>query len=118
MDALAVLMRLRGGRLLEEWIDALQVTADDVVQTGQAGSVTLKLTIKPLGNPGEVEIAIEDLLSKAPPKKKPHPVIFYAVDGVLHKEDPRQTRMHFEMVETQRAAARETETASAATREA
>jgi hypothetical protein len=117
MDALSVFMRLGGGRLLEELADALQRVSDDVTQTGTAGAVSLKLAVKPLGRVGDVEVAIEETISVSPPKRQPHAVIFYAVDGVLHGDDPRQAKLPFRAVETAGSAARDTETAAPAARE-
>jgi hypothetical protein len=118
MDALAIIMRLGGGRLLEELGDALQKVSDEVVETGQAGSITVKLAVKPLGRVGDVEVAIEETISVSPPKRPGHAVIFYAVDGALHLEDVRQSKLPFRTVESSAsAAARDTEAAPLAARE-
>lgn len=117
MDALSILMRLGGGRLLEELTDALQRVSDEVVETGSAGSVTLKLAVKPLGRQGDVEIAVEETVSMSPPKRPPHAVMFYAVGGALHADDPRQTRLPFRDVANPNAEDRDVEMAAPATRE-
>ena len=52
MDALAIIARLGQGHLLEELADALQRTAEDCVETGQKGTVTLKLTVTSLAAVG------------------------------------------------------------------
>lgn len=97
MDALGVLQRLGGGHLMEELYELLQRMAEEAVATGKAGSVTLKLTISTQSQ-GDPMVVIQEQLSCAPPKKDPRGAYFFAVDGGLYKEDPRQLKMDFRMV--------------------
>jgi hypothetical protein len=108
MDALAVLQRLGSGRLLEDIHDALVTTAQEVVATGKAGKVTVTLNVSTM-NQGDVLVTIEEMISRTAPKRDPRGAIFYAVDGALHREDPRQVRMDFRTVDTETGEIREVE---------
>lgn len=107
MDALTVIMRLGQGHLLEELVDALQRTADEVVRTGQGGQVTLTLKVLPLGEVGNPMVGIAEQIGVAMPKRKSKGSILYAHDGALHEADPRQVPMDFRVVETAPAVVRE-----------
>jgi hypothetical protein len=98
VDPLAVIQRLGSGRLLEEMVEALQATADEVVRTGKPGTVTLKLTVSNREQ-GDPMVTIDESLSRASPKRDPRGAIFFAVDGALHREDPRQYRLTFREVD-------------------
>lgn len=99
MDILAILQRLGMGRTLGELEDALVSTAEEVVATGRPGMVTLalRITTTSQGNP---QVAIAETISRSVPKKAPRGAAFYAVNGGLFKEDPRQEQMDFRTVET------------------
>lgn len=99
MDPLAILLRLGGGQTLEDLATALVTTAEEVVATGKQGSVTLKLTLTNK-HQGDVLLIIDEVISRASPKKDPRGAVFYAVDGGLYKEDPRQTPLDFRTVDT------------------
>lgn len=100
MDALYTLRPLAGGRLLERLAEALIEISGDVARIGQPGAVTLKLSIRRIGD-GTPEVIIEEVITKTAPKRKPRGAIVWAVDGDLHQQDPRQPRMQgFEVVES------------------
>lgn len=98
MDALGTIARLANGHLLDDLADALERVAAEVAETGKPGSVSLKLAVKPLGEPGNPMIAVEEEIGRTPPKRPTRGAIFYAVDGGLHRDDPRQTRLPFRAV--------------------
>ncbi|OHD25857.1 MAG: hypothetical protein A2Y38_18185 [Spirochaetes bacterium GWB1_59_5] len=98
MDALSVLQRLSQGRLLEELHEALVKTAEEVVATGKPGVVTLRLTVG--GSQGNPMVAIAEALSRTAPKKESRGAFFFALNGELFREDPRQTRLDFRTVDT------------------
>lgn len=118
MDALGIVMRLGQGHLLEEFADALQRTAEDVVETGQAGTVTLKVKVSPTGEVGNPMVAFLEELSRSAPKRKPRGAFLFAVDGALHKSDPRQTAMDFRDVNHGAIDVRNAETGAPVVREA
>lgn len=107
MDALAIIARLGQGHLLEELADALQRTAEDCVETGQKGTVTLKLIVTSLGGVGDPMVGVSEEISRTAPKRKARGKILYSHEGVLHEHDPRQTEMDFRVVETAPAVVRE-----------
>jgi hypothetical protein len=107
MDALATIARLAGGHLLNDLAEALEVVANEVAETGKPGAVSLKLAIKPLGEPGNVMISIEEEIGRTPPKKSRGGSIYYAVNGGLFSSDPRQTRMPFRSVPAEAPEVRE-----------
>lgn len=98
MDSLAVLQKLGSGRFIDEVVDAVAKTADEVVATGKAGSVTVTLKISNSGV-GDALVVIADQIARRSPKKDPRAAFLYSVDGTLHREDPRQTVMEFRTVE-------------------
>jgi hypothetical protein len=67
VDALTVIMRLGQGHLLEELVDALQRTADEVVKTGAGGTVTLTLKVLPLGEVGNPMVGVAEQIGLAKP---------------------------------------------------
>lgn len=97
MDTLAALQRLGGGYLMDELHEALVKTAEEVVATGKPGTITLTLNVstKSQGNP---MITVDEKVSRSAPKKDPRGAFFFAVDGGLFKEDPRQAKMAFRLV--------------------
>ncbi len=100
MDILAVLQRLGSGRMMEELHEALLATASEVVATGKQGTVTvsLKVSTRQIGDP---LVVVDAVISRSVPKRAPKGAFFWAVDGALHQEDPRQLRMEFRTVDTE-----------------
>lgn len=118
MDVLHTLRPLAGGRLLERLAEALVEVSSDVARIGQPGSVTLKLTVKRVGD-GTPEVLIEEAITKTAPKRKARGAILWAVEGGLHQEDPRQPRMDgFEVVDAGPGAVRDVDSQGPITREA
>ena len=97
MDPLATLQRLGQGRLMEELAEALALTAAEVVATGKPGTVTLTLKVSNHGV-GDVMVAVEEKLDRKAPTKDARGAFFFAWDGELHKNDPRQPQMDFRTV--------------------
>ena len=100
MDGLAILQRLGSGKLVDLIADALVATADEVVTTGNPGAVTIKLTVT-TSQQGDPMVIIHPAINRATPKVEPNPGFFFAVEGELHREDPRQIRMDFRAVDTE-----------------
>ena len=98
MDPLSTLQRLGQGRLIEELHQALVATAEEVRETGKPGAVTLTLKVSNAAQ-GEPMMVITDQITRKSPSKAPRSAFLYAVDGELHREDPRQTRMEFRAVD-------------------
>jgi hypothetical protein len=67
----------------------------DLVQrcrdTGKAGSMTVKVTIKPIGQAGGRQMGVSIEVDEKPPKYPPSPSVFFADDsGSLSRENPDQ----------------------------
>jgi hypothetical protein len=99
MDALTILQRLGSGKLMEELATALSVTAEEVVTTGKPGTVTLTLKVSNKQQ-GDAMVFVDEQISRTAPKKDPRGALFYAVQGDLYREDPRQGKLDFRTVDT------------------
>ena len=97
MDALAVLQRLSGGQLIPDLAEALVLTADEVVNTGKPGTVTLTLKVS-TKRAGDVVVVIDETIARRSPQRDPRGAYFYAVEGGLHSQDPRQTVMDLRVI--------------------
>ena len=117
MDALAAIKRLGGGHFLEQVADQLGAVAEEVVRTRQKGSVTIKLEVVALNQGGELAVAINETITRKVPSRKPLGAIFYAHDGGLYRDDPRQARMQFKAVPDSEGTVREVADAPAIVRE-
>lgn len=102
--------------MLEELEEALNKAATEVVETGKPASVTLALKIS-TKSPGDPMVIIDETVSRSVPKRAPRGAVFFAVDGELHREDPRQTRMEFRTVDTTTGEIREPQTREKVERE-
>lgn len=106
MDALGVLQRLGSGKLLDELHEALVTTAQEVVETGNPGAVTLKLRISTRGQ-GNALITVEESVGRTPPVRAPKGAILWALDGDLYGQDPRQMKMELRAVDMETGEIRE-----------
>jgi hypothetical protein len=97
--AMDLVAKLGMRRALVKLYRALVMTAEEVVQTGNKGAVSMVLTItRPKGS--DAAILIEEKIKRGPPSEDPFGAVFYAIgDGLLHDEDPRQTRLELHVVE-------------------
>src|SRR5690348_3352491 len=89
----AVLAQLRKGALGNELTEHLEQIVAGVVSVGKAGTLTLKLTIKPAARRSDM-VVIEDAITvKAPEPDRPGSFFFATEDGGLAREDPNQTAL-------------------------
>ena len=87
----------RNGATHDELSDQLQELVAAVTEEGRAGTLTLTVTIKPMGKNDGLEVAA-DVKSK-PPKSKPGVSIFFASpENNLVRQDPRQATMELREV--------------------
>lgn len=108
---LGTIQRLGQGRCLEELAEALAVVAERVVETGQPGTVTLRLQVKAVEGQGHVMVAVEETIAMVPPRRKAKGTIMYAVDGGLYPRDPRQPELPLRAVHAPAPEARELDAA-------
>lgn len=92
IDVLAVLQRLGSGRLLEQLEASLQAATADAVASGKPAKVTLSLTVK-VRQAGDQLVTIDEAITRTLPVRPPRGAIFYALDGELYRDDPRQPRL-------------------------
>lgn len=83
----------RNGLTHDELSDALQELVAAVAESGKAGTLTLKISVKPAGrDSGALEVGAD--VKVAPPKSSPGVAIFFATpENNLQRQDPRQTSM-------------------------
>ena len=93
----------RGGATHDELSDALQSLVAEVTDQGKAGTLTLTISIKPIGKSDGLEVGA-DIKSK-PPKGAPGVSIFFpTVENNLVRQDPRQQSMELREVAPAHAA--------------
>lgn len=80
----------RNGATHDELSDALQSLVAAVVEEGKGGTLTLTVSIKPMGrDSGALEVGTE--IKAKPPKSAPGTSIFFPTpENNLHRQDPRQ----------------------------
>lgn len=82
------LAALRLGSLSDDLSDKMNELTNKCVETGRAGSLTLKITLKP-GNAGQIEV-LDDIKMTMPKEQKGSSLMFATTEGNLQREDPRQ----------------------------
>lgn len=92
-----ILREHRGGQTHELLTEKLQELVAAVTEEEKAGSLTLKITIKPMGKSDGLEVAAQ--VTTNPPKETPGVSIFFATpENNLEREDPRQRTMELRPV--------------------
>ena len=72
--------------------DKLQELVAAVVQEGKGGTLTLKISVKPMGKNDGLSVAAE--IATKPPKETPGESIFFPTpENNLVRQDPRQQAM-------------------------
>ena len=90
---LATMQRHRGGKDLADLSLRLSEVTAAVINTGKAGTVTLTVSVKPAKR-GQSAVMVETKLAAKVPSMEPDASFWFGTaDGVLQKEDPRQTTM-------------------------
>lgn len=91
---LETLGALRQGGTAAELDEALSTLVGAVRATAKAGTLTLKLTIKPASKGDVATLVLEDAITVKPPALERGGTIFYAVKGdKLSRRDPRQPEL-------------------------
>lgn len=90
---LTTMQRHRGGKDLADLSQRLGEVTAAVINTGKAGTVTLTVAVKPAKR-GQSAVMVETKLAAKIPSLEPDASFWFGTaDGVLQKEDPRQTTM-------------------------
>lgn len=82
---------VRYGELEQEMADALAALTLACRSTGRAGSITLKLSIKP-GKAGQMELS-DDVTVALPKLERGTTLMFDTPEGNLQRENPRQQQL-------------------------
>lgn len=98
MDALGTLQALARGQLFDNLCEAMMVVAEDVINTGRKGKVTLNLTIAQ-ATPGEPSVVVVEEIKRTPPQKDPLGAILFLGDHEFHRRDPRQHELEFRVLD-------------------
>ena len=103
MDALGVLQRLGSGKLIDDLHFALVDIAEQVAHAKKGSKGTVTLTFEISKDTEDAMVSIIETISRRPPKSEPRGAFFFAMDGGLHREDPRQPSMEFRVLESDQA---------------
>ena len=111
MEAQEIIRRLGAGRTMDEFAAAVRATAEAVVETGNNGTVTLKVTLKNSAKEkGSRWLILEAAVSRTMPGPSAKGAAFYSFEGDLHRDDPRQPRLPMRVVDEDTGEIREMET--------
>lgn len=88
-----VLRDIRKGRIVDAAGEELARVVRGVLETDKAGTLTLKLSIKPQGKGDNAVIVSAALTASVPQASLPDALFFADVEGDLLRDDPTQTRM-------------------------
>lgn len=81
---------------MEDLADTLAAIAEEVIATGNNGKVTATFAVS---KGGDIAVIIQEEIKRSPPVKDARGAYFFAMDGQLHRDDPRQVRMEFRTVD-------------------
>lgn len=80
-----------GGQLHDELSSKLHELIEAIRETGKAGSISLKIDIKPIaGTDGRTLTVTDTVAAKLPKTERPKSIFFATDDGNLSRTDPRQ----------------------------
>lgn len=92
-EFLSALQRHRAGGLLEDASGKLNEVVAAVALTGKAGSLTIKLNVKPASR-GHAAVVVQDTVTSKVPRLEPEASFWFATaEGHLQTEDPRQKQL-------------------------
>lgn len=97
---LSLLQLHRRGNALSDLSEQLRAVSAAVQLTGRAGSLTFKVTIKPVskGTQGAM-VVVDDIKSKVPQLEPPSSIFFADAEGNLHREDPNQMKLGLRVID-------------------
>lgn len=85
-----ILRDMRRGRIVDDATEALEEVVKAVDATEKAGSVTIKITVKPSKDGGWEKTLSTAISTSIPRKDSPDAVFFSNADGDLVRDDPDQ----------------------------
>lgn len=87
----------RNGHTHDELSDALQALVAEVNEQGKAGTLTLTISVKPIGKSDGLEVGA-DIKSKPPKAAAGVSIFFPTPENNLVRQDPRQQAMELREV--------------------
>ena len=90
------LQEMSHGAVDQQATDKFREIVRACMETGQSGSITVKLTIKAASKLAEVSAKIS---TTKPEPKVPGQTFYTSDDGNLHNEDPRQLKLPSKVIE-------------------
>lgn len=91
-----VMREIRKGRIVDKASEMLADVVHAVDETGKAGSITIKLTVKPEKGGGSQKTISAKLTATKPEEDLPEAIFFSDTEGTLHRNDPDQREMFAE----------------------
>ena len=85
-----ILREMRRGRIVDDATDALGEVVKAVDATNKAGSVTIKISVKPSKDGGWEKTLSASIATTVPRQDMPDAVFFSNADGDLVRDDPEQ----------------------------
>lgn len=98
MDSMQALGALRGGHFFDAVAEAMARVGAEVISTSKPGRVTITLTLAPVRQ-GDIALTCNESIKESPPVASPMGAYFFLHDGQFHREDPRQAKMEFRVVD-------------------
>lgn len=92
-DFLVFLSGVNKGRTANELGEKLQELVAAIENTGKAGTLTLKIAVKPAGKNGAALIVTDEVTVKAPKLSRPESIFFPDPEHNLVRNDPNQPSM-------------------------
>lgn len=92
-DFLVFLSGVNKGRTAKELGEKLQELVAAIQNTGKAGTLNLKITVKKAGKNGDALIVTDEVLVKAPKLTRPESIFFPDAEHNLVRNDPNQASM-------------------------
>lgn len=83
----------RGGATHDDLTEALHSVVEAVAAEGKAGSLTLKITIKPASSKGSALLVTDEIKATLPKETRESSIFFVSEDNNLVREDPRQHKL-------------------------
>jgi len=92
-----VIRDIAGGELVDEATTAINNLVSAVDETGKGGSLTIKISVKPNGRGGGMNVGY-DVAAKLPQGEKLTSVMWPTPEGDLLASDPRQKSLDLKTV--------------------
>lgn len=93
------MQEIRSGGLIDELSTDLESLIDSVKKVRKGGTLTLKLTITPMGKGEVTMVSVEDDIILKKPRVRPQKLFYPTEENGLSTRDPRQKEFDLTVVE-------------------